>query len=152
MFLRRGPDLAYNAIGALWKGQTASVIGKDILSEWLLVRADAGKEGWLSARTSYTQILGDLQSLPVVEVAGLPAPAMVQNCTLHEMLIEPIGAYLPGVASLPNNVIALNPGVYTFKDNVLPSKPEVSTAEVKEGSWIDVRVDGTGNKSGCPGK
>lgn len=50
LYIRRGSGSDFNPIGVLLQGQTAAVMGRDILDEWLYIPilSETGKFGWVS--------------------------------------------------------------------------------------------------------
>lgn len=152
LFIRRGPDMAFNPVGALMDGQSAIATGRDPLSKWLQIPIPGqdGKTGWVSIQTVYSSVTGDVASLPEVTPTVWPALAFIQNCTSDQMEVDPGAIVLPSYAYFPDNRIQINPGIYTVHDTSVSGSPEVMNVEIKEGSEIDVIRDGNGNKSKCP--
>ncbi len=133
-------------------GQSATALARDVLAEWLEVPLSAQPEqtGWISIQTSYTVVTGDVQTLPEVEPTYFPVPASLRNCTYHQMLITPGDIILPPLDSFPANDVQLNPGTYVVIDTDVDTYPQVLKVELREGSEVDVRVDGSGEKHKCP--
>lgn len=152
LYIRRGPDLAYNAVSVLMKGQTVTVLGRDVLARWLQIPipGQQDKTGWVSIQTQFSAVSGDVMSLPEITVKDRPIAAYFRNCTNHQMIVEPGGTILASVGGYPDNIQWINPGVYTVHDYDLPTQPEVLSAELREGLSIDINVDGLGEQRKCP--
>ncbi len=152
VFIRRGPDFAFDSIGVLMKGQSATALARDVLAEWLeiLLPGASNTKGWISIQSQFTSVTGDVMTLPELQPDYWPVGATVRNCTYHEMQLTPGGIVIPSVLSFPYNDVRVNPGVYTVIDTTLDTYPSVEKIEVKEGSAIDIHVDGLGNKRTCP--
>lgn len=152
VFIRRGPDFGFNSIGALMQGQTAAALKRDVLAEWLEIPlpGQPGVTGWISIQSQFTVVDGDVMSLPEFQTDYWPVGASVRNCTLHQMQLTPGNITLPSVTNFPYNDVQVNPGVYTVIDTDLDTYPSVAKIEVREGSAIDIHIDGLGNKRKCP--
>ncbi len=152
LFIRRGPDLAFNPIGALLQGQSAKAQARDVLAEWLQIPLpdQPSQTGWVSIQSQFTQVDGDVKTLPEVQTDYWPVAASVRNCTLHQMLLSPGNITLPSVVNFPYNDVMVNPGTYTVIDSDIDTYPSVAKIQVREGSAIDIRVDGNGDKKKCP--
>jgi len=46
--------------------------------------------------------------------------------------------------------VRVNPGIYSVVDVDVDGYPEVLTVEIREGSAVDIVVDGNGEKKKCP--
>ena len=151
LFIRRGPDLAYNAVAVLMDGQSVRALARDVLSKWLQVQFpdDPGKTGWVSIQSHYTLVNGDVTDLPEVTPTDWPALAFLQNCTHHLMQADPGGILIPAVDNFQENYAQLNPGIYAIHDLEVDGSPEVMQVEIKEGSEIDIREDGNGEHRKC---
>lgn len=152
VFIRRGPDLAFNAISILKKGETADATARDVLARWLqiAVPGDPQRSGWITIVTSYTAVSGDVQGLPEVEPTVWPELASLRNCTHHLMTTDPGGIDIPPVDYFPDNEVRINPGAYAILDLDVDKYPEVTSVDIREGSVIDILTDGTGEKKKCP--
>src|SRR5688500_14233146 len=62
IFIRRGPDLAYNAVSVLMDGQSGKAVARDVLGGWLQIFIpDNPKEtGWISIQSRYSEVKGDV--------------------------------------------------------------------------------------------
>ncbi len=152
LFIRRGPDFAFNPIGALLQGQSATALARDVLAEWLQIPlpGQSSQSGWISIQSQFTVVDGDVMTLPEIQPDYWPVAASVRNCTLHEMQLIPGSITLPSVVNFPYNDVQVNPGTYTVIDTDIDSYPSVAKVEVREGSSIDIVIDGNGDKKKCP--
>lgn len=152
LFIRRGPNMAFNPAGALMDGQSATATARDPLSKWLQIPIPdkPGETGWVSIQTKYSAVNGDVMSLPELAPTTWPVLAFIENCTYDQMEIDPGAIILPSFTYFPDNRIQINPGVYSIHDTDVTGSPEVMNVEIKEGSSIDVTVDGNGKKRKCP--
>jgi len=151
LFIRRGPDMAFNPIGALYKGTRVKVLARDVLGKWVQIQIpDSDKTGWVSVQTSFSRIEGSLDALPQLSPAEWPLPAYLRNCTHHRMYIMPEEAILPSALEKPDNEIWVYPGVHQVYDIEVPGDPEVLEVTVKEGDLIEIHEDGLGEWRKCP--
>ncbi|MCC7118113.1 MAG: SH3 domain-containing protein [Anaerolineales bacterium] len=149
--IRRGPGLAYNSIGVLYEGSAVQVIARDVLSKWAQVQIpNSDKTGWVSVLTKYSQLTGDLDSVPGFTTQDWPIMAYLRNCTHHQMYIMPGEIILPSSYAIPENEISINPGHYFVYDLDLPTLPEVKEFEIREGQEIEIVDDGSGEHRLCP--
>lgn len=148
--VRRGPGVGYNPVGGLLKGQSATASARDANGDWLLVTLPAStKTGWVSSRTKFSTLTGDLMSLPVMTVDP-PKPAYFLNCTFHPMLVQPAGVTIPPQSEAPLNLVQFNPGEYNVKDASVAGEPTVLEATLFEGQTLEIRTDGIPNTYACP--
>lgn len=151
LFIRRGPDLAYNPIGVLYNGTRADAIARDVLSGWVqILIPNSGHKGWVSVQTNYSRVEGDLHALPDFTSTDWPVAAYLRNCTQHEMYILPGEITLPSSLGYPENETWLYPGKYTVYDLDVADYPEVMKVDIREGSDIEILVDGVGEHRKCP--
>jgi hypothetical protein len=152
IFIHRGPDLAFNPISVLMKGETVVATGRDVLSRWLRIPlpGDPHKTGWITVVTQYTRITGDIDGLPEVSPTEWPVLASIRNCTHDLMVANPGGITIPALDYFPDNDVQIDPGSYTILDVDVDKYPEVMKVQVKEGSAVDIIYDGTGEKHKCP--
>lgn len=152
LYIRRGPGMAYNPIGVLNKGETLSILARDILSKWVQVPLpdQPGQFGWISIQTKYSAIQGDISSLPGVQVDFWPVAGYVINCSYHEMVLQPGDIIIPSLFTDPENEVWVYPGSYTVYDLALPDAPEVMNIEMREGLEVEILVNGLGEKHKCP--
>jgi hypothetical protein len=152
LFVRRGPNLAFNAIAVLPKGEVVPATARDVLSDWVMIPVPGNERqsGWVSIMSDFTEIAGDVTALPEVEPTEWPQLAFLRNCTYHELNANPGGIVLPAVQNFPDNDVRVNPGVYTVIDVDVDGYPDVLTVEIQEGSAVDILIDGNGEKKKCP--
>ena len=151
IFIRRGPDMAFNPIGVLYKDTSAPVIARDVLSNWVqIVIPNSDKKGWISIQTQYSKVDGDLKTLPEFTTTEWPTPAYLRNCTHHQMYILPAEVILLSSFDQPDNMVWLYPGTYTVYDLEVSGEPEVTTVEVREGVTVEILDDGAGEHRKCP--
>jgi hypothetical protein len=151
LYIRRGPAVAYNSIAVLYDGQSARAQGRDVLANWLEIPIPGNPEtlGWVSIQTVYSAISGDLTKLPEIQPTDYPVPAFLRNCTYHNLTAEPGGILLPAITNFPANDVRINPGTYRVYDSDVEGNPEILKVELREGSALDVNVDGNGEKHKC---
>ena len=151
VYIRRGPGLAYNPIGILEDGESASATARDILSDWVQVSSPAHPDqmGWVSLMTSYVSVNGDISTLPAIQVDDWPVASYLRNCTHHQMLVQPGEIIIPSLLEYPENEVWIYPGSYIVYDLDHPDAPEVAKVELREGVEIDIRVDGNDEKRKC---
>lgn len=147
--VRRGPSTAYNPISYLNDGETATVVGRDRISRWVLIEVPSapGSRGWVTTETEYTVVKGDVPSLPFVTEEPA-SPAFIRNCTKHEMLVMPSEVYLLNKFNKPYNEERFDPGIYQVYD-VEGSGNNFETVDLREGITVDIRYDANGEKSKC---
>jgi hypothetical protein len=151
IFIRRGPDTAYNPIGVLYKDTSAPVIRRDVLSDWVqIIIPNSENTGWVSIQTDYSRVDGDLKVLPEFTPTDWPIPAYLRNCTHHQMYIMPSEIVLPSYFGRPENEIWLYPGSYTIYDIDVSGEPEVLQVDIREGITVEILDDGLGEHRKCP--
>jgi hypothetical protein len=152
LFIRRGPDLAFNPISVLKDGQSATALSRDVLGDWLQIPLpdQPSVSGWISIQSHFTVVNGDVMSLPEFNQTDWPVAASLRNCTHHQMEADPAGIILPPVDNFPDNEVRINPGTYIIHDIDMDGNPSVLKVVLKEGSAVDVRTDGTGERRKCP--
>ena len=151
LFIRRGPDMAFNPISVLYKDTSAKVIARDVLSNWVkVIIPDSDNTGWISLKTKYSQIDGDIKTLPELAPTEWPVAAYLRNCTHHQMYVLPAEVVLLSSYNQPENMVWLYPGTYTVYDLEVSGEPEVTTVEIREGITVEIQDDGTGEHRKCP--
>jgi hypothetical protein len=153
LYIRRGPGLPYNQIGVLYKGDSAVVIGQDVLARWVQIQVpDKDYTGWVSMMTDFAAIEGDLKSIPDFTFTEYPLPAYIKNCTEHDLAIEPGDFYLYNIFTNGQslNEVQVNPGVYTVYDLFVPGEPEIQKVNIREGVTAYIIVNGLGVSHKCP--
>lgn len=151
IFIRRGPDTAFNPVGVLYKDTSAPVIMRDVLSNWVqIIIPNSDKTGWVSIKTDYSKLDGDLKALPEFTPTDWPIPAYLRNCTHHQMYIMPSEIVLASSLANPENEVWLYPGTYTIYDIDVPGEPEVLQVDIREGITVEILDDGLGEHRKCP--
>ncbi len=153
LYIRRGPDMAYNRIGVLKQGESAAVIGQDMLSRWVQIKIpNSDSTGWVSLMTSYSQIQGDLKNVPRFTFTDFPKAAYIKNCTEHVLLVMPGEYYLENLFTNAQylNEVRVDSGVYSIYDVTLPDEPLIQTVDMQEGETAYITVNGLGETHKCP--
>jgi len=151
IFIRRGPDMAFNPIGVLYKNTSAEVIARDVLSNWVQIKIPgSGQTGWVSIQTEYSKIEGEIKDLPDFTITEWPVAAYLRNCTYHQMYVDPFDVVIPTSLEYPDNEIWIYPGTYLIYDIDVAGDPEVDQIVVREGSNIEILYDGLGRHRKCP--
>ena len=152
LFIRRGPHLAFNQVGVLYRGESLAASGRDILGRWVQVSLSGHPDatGWISIQTNYSNVSGNVRELPVVDTVAWPEAAYLRNCTYHEMLVRPSETVVPSLSEFPDNEVTMYPGVYSIYDLEAAGEPEVLRVDVREGTEIDILEDGDGQRRKCP--
>jgi hypothetical protein len=153
LYIRRGPDMAYNRIGVLKKGESAQVIAQDVLSNWVQINIPNSEfTGWVSVMTNFSEISGDLKSLPNFTFTDYPKPAYIKNCTEHVLLVMPGEYYLENLFTNAQylNEVRVDSGVYSIYDVTLPDEPLIQTVDMQEGETAYITVNGLGVSHKCP--
>lgn len=152
LYIRRGPGTAFDRIGLLSKGESANVIGQDVLSKWVQVTIPGGEQtGWVSLLTPFSQLNGDLSSVQSFTFTDWPKPAFIENCTEHELLVLPNELYLYNVFTNSSflNEVQVDPGVYQIKDLFVAGEPVYLTVDVSEGEVVYITENALGEKHLC---
>lgn len=153
LYIRRGPEVAYDRIGVLTKGNSAEVIGQDVLSKWVQIRIpDSELTGWVSLLTPFTTIEGDLATVPAFTFTDWPKPAYVKNCTEHEILISPGDIYLNNLWTNQDylNQSQIDPGTYEIHDLSMEDLPLIEVVDIREGETYYITLNGNGVYHNCP--
>jgi len=151
LFIRRGPDMAFNPIGVLYKDTSAKVIARDVLSDWAQIQIpNSDQTGWVSIQTEYSQIEGNLKDLPEYTPTEWPLAAYLRNCTHHRMYVPQADMVIPSSFEFPDNEVWIYPGTYSVLDIDVAGDPEVMDFTIKEGESVEIRWDGSGEKRKCP--
>ncbi|MBI5952551.1 MAG: SH3 domain-containing protein [Chloroflexi bacterium] len=151
LFIRRGPDMAFNPVGVLYKDTSAKVIARDVLSDWAQIQIpNSGETGWVSTQTSYSQVEGSLEDLPGFTTTEWPLAAYLRNCTHHRMYVPEADMVIPSSYEFPDNEVWIYPGTYTVLDIDVAGDPEVLDFTIREGENVEIRWDGSGEKRKCP--
>ncbi len=151
IFIRRGPDMAYNPIGVLYKDTSTKVIARDVLSRWAqVIIPDSDNTGWIYVKSEFAKVDGDFASIPDFTPTDWPVPGYLLNCTHHDLYIMPGEITVPASFGDPANEVWLKPGFYTIQDISIDGYPKIQDVEMREGVDIEIRVDGAGESRKCP--
>jgi hypothetical protein len=151
LFIRRGPDMAFNPVGVLYKDTSVKVLARDVLSNWVQVKVpNSEKTGWVSIKSEYSQIEGELKDLPEYTPTEWPTAAYLRNCTHHQMYILPSEIIISSSLAYPENEIWIYPGTYTIYDIDVSGDPEVMKVTIQEGANVEILEDGLGGHRKCP--
>jgi hypothetical protein len=152
LFVRRGPDVAFNPVSVLMEGQSAPALARDVLGKWVQIEipGETEKTGWVSIQSKYSLVSGNVRDLPNPDKTDWPVLASVQNCTYHQMEVRPGEITILPITDFPDNSVRLNPGIYTIHDVEVAGSPTVLTVEIREGSEVEVLKDGNGDRRKCP--
>jgi uncharacterized protein YgiM (DUF1202 family) len=147
--IRRGPGPLYNVVGILFAGQSATATARDASGSWLYIALPSAPSafGWVAAQTTYATVSGDVNALPVMNVAAAE-PIYIKNCTYHPMLVNPGGSILAGQTDAPANLMQVPPGSYTVSDTTV--NVQVAARELFEGDVLVIYTDGLNNTYACP--
>ncbi|MGA7193106.1 MAG: SH3 domain-containing protein [Anaerolineales bacterium] len=152
LYIRRGSGSDFNPIGVLAQGQTAAALGRDILGKWLYIPipSENGKFGWVSTLTIYSSVGGSMMDLPVVD-SDLAIPAFIQNCSTHNMIVQPADVILPPWYEFPNNIVQFDPGEYTIHDYDSANRNNQGMViDLSEGEQLQITAMGTPAQHKCP--
>jgi hypothetical protein len=143
--------MAFNPIGVLYKNTSAEVIARDVLSNWVQIKIPGSDQtGWVSIKTEYSKIEGEIKDLPDFTITEWPVAAYLRNCTYHQMYVDPFDVVIPTSLEYPDNEIWIYPGTYIIYDIDVAGDPEVDQIVVREGSNIEILYDGLGRHRKCP--
>jgi len=148
--VRRGPSIDYNYVGVLYDGEVVQTVGRDRVSRWVLIElpSESDKRGWITTETQYTDVQGDVSSLPFISVE--PAnPAYIRNCTKHTMRVIPTRVELLSKFDEPYNEERFGVGTYQVYDLENPDVEVLQEVSLSEGQTVDILFDWTGEKSKC---
>ncbi|MDR3572980.1 MAG: hypothetical protein P4L50_03920 [Anaerolineaceae bacterium] len=152
--IRRGPGLAFNAVGGLVKGATTTVFGRNSDGTWIYVAIpdQPGKFGWVTSLAQYVTVSVNPMDLPLTTY-DQPVPAYIQNCTDHTLLVTP-GNITIADRNNTNHKVQLFPNIYfIYDENVKDSSDnimQIRTVTLVEGQTIDIAKDGKGKVYSCP--
>lgn len=153
LYIRRGPGTPYDRIGVLSKGESAVVIGRDVLSKWVQIQIPGLDEatGWVSLLTEFSEIQGDLSQVPAFTFTDWPQPAYIENCTEHDLLILPNELYLYNLYANDKylNEVQIDPGTYNIQDLFVDGEPVYMTVDVREGQTLYITENALGEMHKC---
>jgi uncharacterized protein YgiM (DUF1202 family) len=86
--LRVGPGVTYRVLQTLDLGTELKVMGRNLVSDWLLVEMVDGTEGWVYS--PLVQTSADIASLPVMEASGGPTSGGTTTTPVSTQLLVTI--------------------------------------------------------------
>ncbi len=145
--IRTGPDMSFDAIAKLQDGDTVTALARSIMDGWVQIQipSQAGKMGWISTHTNYSIVTGNLLDLPRIDVVEWNVGSYLNNCTTHQMIVNPGGTILQ-----PQNRVWFTPGTYSVYDMDVDGQPVVANLTVLEHREYNIRKDGVGQRFDCP--
>lgn len=150
--IRTGPDIVFDAIAELKEGETVTALARSILDGWLQVPipSQPGEVGWISTKTSYSVVSGNVLGLPRIDVVEWPTGSYLINCTTHRILVQPGDKTLQPVNDSPRNRVWFSPGVYKVYDVDVEGQPEITTIKLSSHTEVQIVTDGNRQRSECP--
>jgi hypothetical protein len=150
--IRTGPDIVFDAVAALNEGETVTALARSILDGWLQVPipSQPGETGWISTKTSYSVVSGNVLDLPRIDVVEWPTGSYLINCTTHQILVQPGDKTLQPVKDSPGNRVWFSPGVYKVYDVNVEGQPEITTIKLSSHTEVQIVTDGNRQRSECP--
>ena len=150
--IRTGPDIVFDAVAALNEGETVTALARSILDGWLQVPipSQPGETGWISTKTSYSVVSGNVLDLPRIDVVEWPTGSYLINCTTHQILVQPGDKTLQPVNDSPRNRVWFSPGVYKVYDMDVEGQPEITTIKLYSHTEVQIVTDGNRQRSECP--
>ena len=150
--IRSGPDMTFDAIATLNQGETVTALARSILNGWVQVPIPSkdGETGWVSTRTDYSTVSGNVLDLPRIDVVEWPVGSYLLNCTTHQMQVEPGDKTLQPVGNSPENRAWFSPGLYKIYDFDVSGHPEVRDLNLLSRTEVKIIKDGDGQQTECP--
>jgi hypothetical protein len=150
--IRTGPDTVFDAVAALNEGETVTALARSILDGWLQVPipTQPGETGWVSTKTSYSIVSGNVLDLPRIDVVEWPTGSYLINCTTHQLIVQPGDKTLQPVTDSPGNRAWFSPGVYKVYDMDVEEQPEITTIKLYSHTEVQIVTDGNRQRSECP--
>jgi hypothetical protein len=150
--IRTGPDLVFDAIAILENGTSAPIIARSVMDGWVQIPipSQLGKTGWVSIKTNYSTISGNVLSLPEIMTVEWPSGSYIQNCSLHAMLVQPGNKVVPPESASPANRVWFLPGPYSIYDMDMPGQPWVMSINLWQHTEFHITKDGARKQWGCP--
>ena len=110
--------------------------------------SNPGIKGWVTTETKYSDIDGDVSSLPFVKTEPARA-AFIRNCTKHKLWVLPADVYLLSKFDEPYNEERFDVGVHQVYDLEDPHGEMLIDVSLMEGKRVDIKIDWEGEKSKC---
>jgi hypothetical protein len=150
--IRTGPDITFDAIAILKDGETVTVLARSIMDGWVQIPipSQEGKTGWVSLKTNYFIVSGNVLDLPRVDAVEWNVGSYLINCTPHQMLVQPGEVFLESVDSAPKNRVWFSPGLYSVYDLDVTGQPVAANLSVTEHREFHILKDGDRKQWVCP--
>jgi len=150
--IRTGPDISFDAIDKLKKGETVPVLARSIMDGWIQigVPAQTGKTGWVSIKTNHSIVNGNLLDLPRIDLVEWNVGSYLRNCTPHQLIVKPGDKILQPVSDTAGNRAWFPPGSYSVYDLDMSGQPMVASLRVLAHSDFNILKDGDRYQWDCP--
>ena len=150
--IRTGPDITFDAIAILKDGETVTALARSIMDGWVQIPipSQEGKTGWVSLKTNYFIVSGNVLDLPRVDAVEWNVGSYLINCTPHRMLVQPGDITLQPVGDAPNNRVWFSPGLYSVYDLDVTGQPVAANLSVTEHREFHILKDGNRKQWSCP--
>jgi hypothetical protein len=150
--IRTGPDITFDAIAILKDGETVTALARSIMDGWVQIPipSQEGKTGWVSLKTNYSIVSGNVLDLPRVDAVEWNVGSYLINCTPHRMLVQPGDITLQPVGDAPNNRVWVSPGLYSVYDLDVTGQPVAANLSVTEHREFHILKDGNRKQWSCP--
>jgi Tol biopolymer transport system component/uncharacterized protein YraI len=153
--VRQGPGVVYQVIGALQKGDTVSVTGRDAAGAWYQVTLSDGRIGWLSA--ALAQVNGDTTTLPVAQAPAAPVASVASTVAAtggatagHKIVFQvssggPIYVANPNGTGLRRLTTGIDPAISPDGTQVAFTRWSGSNNGSPGNLWV-INLDGSGER------
>ena len=150
--IRTGPDITFDAIAILKDGETVTALARSIMDGWVQIPipSQEGKTGWVSLKTNYFIVSGNVLDLPRVDTVEWTFGSYLINCTPHRMLVQPGDITLQPVGDAPYNRVWFSPGLYSIYDLDVTGQPVAANLSVTEHREFHILKDGNRKQWSCP--
>ena len=150
--IRTGPDITFDAIAILKDGETVTALARSIMDGWVQIPipSQEGKTGWVSLKTNYSIVNGNVLDLPRVDAVEWNVGSYLINCTPHRMLVQPGDITLQPVSDSPDNRVWFTPGTYSVYDLDVTGQPVAANLSVTEHREFHILKDGNRKQWSCP--
>ena len=149
--IRTGPDITFDAIALLKDGETVTALARSIMDGWVQIPipSQEGKTGWVSLKTNYFIVNGNVLDLPRVDAVEWNIGSYLINCTPHQMIVKPGNVILEPVDDAPANRVWFSPGLYSVYDMDVEGQPVAANLSVTEHREFHILKDGTRKQWSC---
>jgi len=114
------------------------------------IPSQEGKTGWVSLKTNYFIVSGNVLDLPRVDAVEWNVGSYLINCTPHRMLVQPGDITLQPVGDAPYNRVWFSPGLYSIYDLDVTGQPVAANLSVTEHREFHILKDGSRKQWTCP--